>query len=136
MTGTTIQQPIRDLLTGPLATCRPLATLRGVSTVLADNLVGALVVGYPEEVLGIVSERDVVRGVADGMDVDDDRVRDVMSEPVETIDVDAPVQEAATKMLRDEIRHLVVTERGLAVGIVSMRDVLAAVLEERPTPAA
>lgn len=128
------EQPIRDLLTGPLATCRPLATLRGVATVLADNVVGALVVGYPEEVLGIVSERDLVRGIADGLDMDDDRVRDVMSEPVETVDVDAPVSEAAAKMLHDEIRHLVVLEDGVAIGIVSMRDVLAAVLAPDPVP--
>lgn len=129
-----LQEPIRGLLRGPLATCRPLSTLRELAAVLSDNLVGALVVGHPAEVIGIVSERDLVRAVADGLDLDDDRVREVMSEPVETIDADAVLDDAARLMLRDEIRHLVVTEGGVAVGIVSMRDVLAAMLQEAPSP--
>lgn len=136
MTATGMQEAVRTLLQGPLATCRPLGTLRGAATALADNLVGALVVGHPEDVVGIVSERDLVRAVAEGLDVDDDRVRDVMSEPVETIDEDATIAEAARKMLRDEIRHLVVVDDGgTAIGIVSMRDVLAAAMRQEPAPA-
>lgn len=135
MAAVTLQEPVRTLLRGPLATCRPLETLRGVAAVLADNLVGALVVGRPEDVVGIVSERDLVRAVAEGMDPDDDRVRDVMSAPVRTIEHDAPISSAGEVMLREEIRHLVVTEGRFAIGVVSMRDVLAAVLQEEPTPA-
>lgn len=135
MAPVTLHEPIRTLVRGPLATCRPLATLRGVAAVLADNLVGALVVGQPEEVVGIVSERDLVRAVAEGMDPDDDRVRDVMSAPVRTIEHDSPISTAAELMLREEIRHLVVMEGHFAVGVVSMRDVLAAALQEEPTPA-
>lgn len=127
-----IEAPVRTIVQGPLGTCRPLASLRGVAGVLADNLVGALVVGFPEDVIGIVSERDLVRAMAEGMDPDEDRIRDVMSEPVETIEAGASITEAARLMLADEIRHLVVVEGSVAIGIVSMRDVLAALMAAEP----
>jgi CBS domain-containing protein len=114
-----------------VATCPPMTTLRGAALVLADEMVGALLVGRVDEPLGIVSERDLVRAMSDSADVYDDRVRNWMSDDIEVVRATATVREAATLMLTDEIRHLVVVDDdGNVVGMVSIRDVLAAAVAE------
>jgi acetoin utilization protein AcuB len=50
------------------------------------------------------------------------RLEDIMSEDVETIRADAPLTEAAEQMKRQEVRHLLVTERGAVVGVLSRRN--------------
>ena len=75
---------------------------------------------------GVLSERDIVRAVANGEDVDDVRAEDVMAVDVVTIGLDATVTEAADVMEAGNIRHLPVTDDDKVVGMVSIRDILAA----------
>jgi CBS domain-containing protein len=77
-------------------------------------------------VIGVVSERDIVRAVAQGLDVDQLTVGDIASRDVVWIDADHDIGDAAEEMMEDYVRHVLVRdERGL-VGVLSMRDVLAA----------
>lgn len=101
-------------------------TLRRAATLLADNQIGLLVVRRGALAVGVIGERDIVRALAEGADVDDTRVDEVMTEDLAGIQVDATLREAATIMARNGIRHLLVRRDGHVEGVLSVRDLLAA----------
>ncbi len=115
---------------GALRTNEPIeidgaATLRQAATILHGEAVGALLIGNRDEV-AILTERDVIRALAEGHDPDEARVEDFMTEDVEEVDISVEARDAAKLMLADEIRHLVVRGRRGVEGVVSIRDLLAA----------
>ncbi len=129
--GIRMTDPVGALISGDPVNVLPNTTLRGAAGVLHEELVGALVVEDANGVRGIVSERDIVRALAEGADPDDTRVLDVMAEDVLAVDAGTGVADAARAMADNEVRHLVVMRGDTLVGVVSMRDVLAVVLTER-----
>lgn len=101
------------------------ASVREAARLMRDKGVGSLLVQARGEYIGIVSETDVVRrGVADGLDVDDAPVHRVMSSPIITLDIKKSAVEANALMSERAIRHLVITEEGKMVGVLSVRDLL------------
>ena len=79
---------------------------------------------------GIITERDLVRAIADGLDPHQARADLVMTADPATVDVDEDVGMVAVKMMRLGVRHLpVVNKSGKAIGLVSARN-LVAVLEQ------
>ena len=117
---------VRDLVQRGTVTVPPSATLRDAAVVMEREEVGAVVVVADGRAAGVLSERDIVRAVANGDDVDDDRAEDIMAVDVVTIGLDATVAEAADVMEAGNIRHLPVTDDDKVVGVVSIRDILAA----------
>jgi CBS domain-containing protein len=104
----------------------PNDTLSAAAELLAENDVGALLVTAGGQPRGIVTERDLVRAMAEGADLGDERVADRMSVQVEHVAPDAPIEMATARMLEGGIRHLPVIDGERLVGMVSMRDLLAA----------
>jgi len=92
---------------------------------LADRRVGAVPVMERGAVVGVFSERDVIRHLAaDGAEVLAGPVRAVMTAPVETIAPGEPVLGALSVMTHKRIRHLPVVDDGALVGIVSIGDLV------------
>ena len=89
------------------------------------NRIGSLLVERGKEFLGIVTETDVVKAVADNLDIKQQLVKDVMSAPIVSIDHGLSPHYARDLMADQRIRHLGVTEDGVIVGIISVRDLLA-----------
>ena len=131
MLGIRLSDPVGSLVGAPVATIRPTATLRQAATALAADTVGLLVVVDPRGVHGVLSERDLVTAVVDNADLDDTRVRDYASSELVQVEEDASVLDAAAVMSRAQIRHLAIARRGVVTGVVSVRDVLDVLLEER-----
>jgi predicted transcriptional regulator len=119
-------EPVTRLVRRGPVTVAPTVTLRELSEVLVREEVGVALVIREAVAVGLVSERDVVRAVADGHDVDDDRVEDVMTFEVVAIDSHETIAVAADQMLDGEIRHLLVSDGEHSLGVISMRDVLSA----------
>lgn len=118
---------IRIYMAETIARVAPDCTLREVAMKLASVEVGALVVGSDDEgVDGMVSERDIVRAVAGGLDVDTCRAADVASSDVVRCSADATVAEVAHVMMERYVRHVVISEHNRVVGVVSARDLLGA----------
>ncbi|MGE4426002.1 MAG: cyclic nucleotide-binding/CBS domain-containing protein [Solirubrobacteraceae bacterium] len=123
---------VGDVMTALTVEVGPSHTLRQAAARMAERSVGSAVVMDPDgEGPGIISERDVLRAVADGVDLDAARVGDhamglvVFATPRWSLD------EAADAMGRGRFRHLVVLEGGEVVGIVSVRDIIHAWANER-----
>lgn len=119
---------VRDILHTDLRTIGVTETLEQAARAFADEVLGLLVVMEHDALVGVLSERDVVRSLGEGDDPSDTHVFDVMTEDVVTIGRDTPIRDAVALMLKDEIRHLVVLVDGEPYGIVSARDLLQAQL--------
>jgi CBS domain-containing protein len=113
-------------------TIRPEATVGFAIHELAVKGIGALVVSPDgEKVDGVISERDVVRGLArHGPGLMDMRVADVMSRNVPTCSPQGSVKDVMATMTRSRQRHLPVVEDERLTGIVSIGDVVKNRLEE------
>jgi CBS domain-containing protein len=128
MSGTTRNGPIGELVSPAVATIGPTATLRqAVDAMVADGL-GLLVVTDANGPTGVLSERDIVVALSEDLGIDEERVRDHCSSEIVGVDVDASVEDAARAMADAQIRHLAVTRDGAVVGVVSVRDVLRALV--------
>jgi CBS domain-containing protein len=94
---------------------------------------GSLLVMEGENLLGIVTERDLLRAIAHGQDPTQVPLKDVMRTDIITVGPQATLKEAANIMATKWIRHLPIVEDGKVVGIVSQRDltgILAQALHE------
>jgi signal-transduction protein with cAMP-binding, CBS, and nucleotidyltransferase domain len=104
---------------------RPDDSLLVVAQQLRDARVGAMLVADHGDYVGIVSEADLVRkAMASGASSEQMTVRSVMSAPIMTIDIAQSAHEASDVMAERGIRHLVITEEGRVVGMISVRDLL------------
>jgi signal-transduction protein with cAMP-binding, CBS, and nucleotidyltransferase domain len=116
---------VREGMSGVVLAVGPGHTLREAAKRMSEREVGAAIV-IDEELPGpsILSERDILRAVGAGEDPDAEVVRDHMTGSIITAAPSWSLERAATEMSRRHIRHLVVTEGGEVVGILSMRDIM------------
>jgi len=112
--------------TDDIVTITPTATVRAAATAIVEQSIGMLVIGTTDDVLAVVSERDIVRAVSEGRDLDTTSVSDIGSRELVWIDADDSIGEAAEEMMKDYVRHGLVRDDTGLVGVLSMRDVLAA----------
>ncbi len=107
-------------------------TISEAVAVLARRKIGALVVlGPGERIVGIISERDVVRAVGTiGADVLGQPIGTIMTRAVMTCGEDETLDEVMTRMTRGRFRHLPVARNERLVGIVSIGDVVKARIEQ------
>ena len=101
---------------------------------MAEYGVGALLVINDGQLVGFFSERDYTRKVIlEGLASRDTPVEKVMSTPVISISPDATVQQGLSMMTEKHIRHLPVTDASGVIGVVSIRDLVKAVIEDQQT---
>jgi CBS domain-containing protein len=99
---------------------------------MAEKHVGALLVMRGAELVGIVSERDYARKVILlGRSSADTPVRQIMSSPVKTVTLAHSIHDCMQIMTDERIRHLPVVDKGRVVGVVSIGDLVKAVIEEQ-----
>lgn len=111
---------------GDVGTIRPDTDVRHLCDKLKEMRVGALVVSEDgARILGIVSERDVVRAIAaHGSDALDRGVTEIMTSDVVTCSPGDAIADLMIMMTENRVRHLPVTEDGKMVGLVSIGDVV------------
>lgn len=114
-----------------VATVTETTTVTGLLAELATGNIGAMVVIGSEGVVGIVSERDVVRKLHEhGPDLLRRSVADIMSSSVVTCGLEDRVDDLAALMTNNRVRHVPVLDSGRLVGIVSIGDVVKNRMEE------
>jgi len=116
---------VTSLTTRPPVFVDSQATLREVAVLLEREGIGVAIVGSGA---GIVSERDIVRALAEGADPDRERAGNIDTLEIVTIDPAAPIDAALNEMLDSEIRHLPILRDGNVVGVISLRDALRALV--------
>jgi CBS domain-containing protein len=123
---------ITEIMTEAAVTDRPDDSLEAAAKKMWEQQTGSLLVTDGEELVGIVTERDILRAVATGTPLDTP-LSAVMTKDLVTVDPGTSLRDAARIMTEKWIRHLPVLDGGKLVGIVSQRDlsgVLAGALNE------
>jgi CBS domain-containing protein len=112
----------------------PDRTLRDLVGILVEHEIGALVVGNGADVVGIVSERDVVRKLHEmGAAALELPVSDLMTSPAQTCSPTDSVDEIAATMTARRFRHMPVVSDGVLIGVVSIGDVVKNRIRELET---
>jgi CBS domain-containing protein len=126
---------VRTLLEGKgraVYAVEPQAAVLDAIRLMAEHHVGALVVMRGATLEGIISERDYARKVIlRGRSSADTPVRDIMSAPVLTVSLDTSVQGCMQLMTDRHVRHLPVVDGGRVIGMVSIGDLVKAVIAEQ-----
>jgi CBS domain-containing protein len=122
---------VRTLMRSPVVSVDPDQTLQRAAQVMQEHNIGSVVVEQAGQVVGILTERDVMHAAAQLGDVGQARVGDHMTAPVVTASPNWDVTVAAAQMHDRRIRHLVVVEQAGALGVLSVRDVMTVFLPER-----
>ena len=126
---------VRALLEGKgraIYSVEPQAAVLDAIRLMAEHRVGALMVMRGATLEGIVSERDYARKVIlRGRSSADTPVRDIMSSPVLTVTLDTSVQACMQLMTDRHVRHLPVLDAGRVIGMVSIGDLVKAVIAEQ-----
>jgi CBS domain-containing protein len=114
---------VRDVMTQATVTESPQDSLRSAAERMWRQQTGSLIVADNGNLIGIITERDLLRVIALGADPDKTTIDDAMTVEVFTVPPDMPLQDAAREMATRWIRHLPVVADGTLLGVVSMRDV-------------
>jgi CBS domain-containing protein len=111
---------------------RPDDTVYHALQTMAERNIGAVLVMLDDELQGILSERDYARkGVLHGHASKDTPVSQLMTSRVISVDGDATVDQCMALMTDKRVRHLPVIENGRVSGVISIGDVVRAVVEEQ-----
>ena len=121
---------VADVMSKPVIVIGKNNTIREAAKEMVEKGVGSLVVVDEEgKVVGIITERDVVRAVADGKDLETP-VSEIMTPDVLTVSPETSVLKAIEMMKMHNVRHLPVATDEEVVGMVSLRDLAFAVAAE------
>ncbi len=111
----------------PVPTVNPSTSVTRIASIMAKRDIGAVIVTRDSEVLGIVTERDIISRVALAKrDLYGFVAQDIMTAPVITIHYERTLEEALEIMRKNRIRRLVVVKDGSIFGLVTERRVLLA----------
>jgi len=115
-----------------VATVRPTMTINDALDKLAEHNIGALIVTDADgEIVGIISERDIVRALPQrGPEVLNAEVSEIMTSPLVTATPHTDVVDAMRSMTDKRVRHLPVLDDGELVGIVSIGDIVKNRIDE------
>jgi len=108
------------------------ATVQDALKVMGDANIGAVLVTEGGKIVGIYTERDYLRkGELEGRSAKDTLIKDVMVAKMLTVHRDTTVDQCIALMKQYHVRHLPVVENDQLIGLVSMRDVMLAAIENR-----
>jgi CBS domain-containing protein len=124
---------IRELISNrTIHYVQPTQTVLEAASYMVDRNVGAVPVLDGTRLVGIFSERDIMkRVVTEGRDPRSTRISEVMSTDLRTLDPGASSEDAMCLMQTHSVRHLPVCEGRTLVGFLSLRDLLRCHLEEK-----
>jgi CBS domain-containing protein len=117
-----MESTVESLMSRDLITVGRKTSVVDVAVMMRDRDIGAIVVVEDHRPVGIVTERDFVKTVAEDCSVDMP-VEEIMSSPVVTVSKDTLLSDALEIMTKKKIRRLPITDDGRLIGIVTTRDI-------------
>ncbi len=119
----------RNHMSRSLLTVEPVLGLKAVAERMVAKDVGAVLVIENGSLVGILTERDIMRAVAGGI-TEDTLVSDWMTRDPETMGPDETTRQAAVLMIHGGFRHMPIMDGDEVVGMLSIRDLMRIVLED------
>ena len=125
---------VADVMTQASISDSPTDTLRDAAHLMWHEQTGSLVVLDGADLVGIITERDILKAAAHGADMDGLTVGQAMTTEVVTTTADTSIHDAARLMAQHWIRHLPVVDDDKLVGMLSQRDVMGLFASLRSEP--
>ncbi len=122
---------IRKHVTRDVVTLDAGAPIRDAARIMADRRIGSVAVREDGKLVGLVTERDLVLTVLARAGSANQPLREAMRPGLPRVPADATEIECAGLMRDHATRHLLVEDRGQVVGVVSMRDIIQLMLDEK-----
>lgn len=122
---------LRDIMTSDVRTVTPDTSVAEAAGIMMRGRFGSVLVTTGSTLVGILTERDVLRTAAEGGDTSVETVRNWMTADPITAGPDVDTEDAERTMLSGGFRHLPVVVTGEILGIVSLRDLLSARIRGR-----
>ena len=126
---------VADVMQPPLTTVEQNDHVAAAAYLMRHAGATALVVLDGQETnrpVGLITEADIVHTVADGKDVNEVRIQDLMTTKPTVIKATTSISDAARTMMAGHFRHLPVVHDTRLIGIVDVRDICGALLDESP----
>jgi len=120
---------VGDIMNTTLVTAEPSSTVAEAATIMGERHVGSTLVMVDGRLVGIFTERDIVRALSQDFDAPGHPISHWMTTDPRTIAKDATVEEALEIMFAGGFRHLPVAQGEKVLGMVSMRDLSRATAE-------
>lgn len=118
-------EEFRKRLKGQVVSIDEECTIMAAAQLLDKHSIGSLLVMKDDAIVGIVTERDIVRRVvAKGIPSKEVLVKDIMTRDVITVDVKEGIKKIFDILRQSPFRHLPITDNGKPIGVVSKRDLL------------
>jgi CBS domain-containing protein len=115
---------VSEIMTSPVVKVAASAAVSEAAKIMAHKDIGTVLVEENMEIVGIVTERDIVnKVVAHGRDPDRTMAEDIMSTPIILINSEKSVEEANELMNQKKVRRLPVEKEGEIVGMITLKDV-------------
>jgi len=129
-----VYRPLSILMATTLGTIQSEESILVSARLMKERRIGSLLVVEAGEIVGIVTESDLVRkGLAGNVEAANTRVGGLMSHPVISIDINRTIRDASELMAEKAVRHLAVIEHHKIVGVLSVRDLVKMVsVRDRP----
>lgn len=117
---------VKDWMSKPVMTVKPGITVQEAAQVMAKHNIGSVVISNDGKTLdGIITERDILKDlIAQGQDPKTIKVEEMMTKKVLTVDSDTSLLEISKIMSKNNLRRIIITEKGKMIGIVTSRDLL------------
>ena len=116
---------VKEVMAKSVFTVSKNTKIKETADLMKKNGAGSLLVKDGDQIVGIITETDIVhKVVAKGLSPQITGVDAVMSFPLITTDFETAIELAGRQMVENGIRHLAVTEKGEVIGMLSMRDLL------------
>lgn len=120
---------VSELMSKPTCFVDAETTLAEATTMMGEQRVGSALVMDSDQLVGILTERDIVRAMSTAHDAPARPVVEWMTKNPITTTGDTPVREALRTMVEGGFRHLPITEGEAVVGVLSMRDIAKALAD-------
>ena len=115
----------RELMGKSTVSADPRQSLVDAAALMRTHRTSVLAVLDGQAIVGVITERDFMRAIADGRDPASTHVSEYMTHDPKTIEAGKRAAEAAAIMIKHHVRHIPVTEEGRVIGFLSARDLLA-----------
>jgi CBS domain-containing protein len=120
---------VQEIMSTTLTTVEPESTLGEAATIMGERHVGSVLVCEEDRLMGILTERDIVRALSTAHDAPQRPVIEWMTKDPTTARPEDEVRNALRVMVDGGFRHLPIVDGGQPVGMVSIRDVAGAMAD-------
>jgi CBS domain-containing protein len=115
---------VSEVMTKEVVTVGPHYNVADVASLMDAKGIGSVIVLEEERVLGILTERDILKVIGAGEDPKNVAAHEALVDELYTIAPDASLEQAASEMTQARVRHLPVIDQDRIVGIISIRDLV------------